>query len=67
LDDWQCEFLTALLVGLSVPIFIGLAVNFYGVSKTWPAFFNEDTWSIGKELIWSIWNMIIILIFVEIY
>jgi len=67
LENWTCEYATLLLSGMSVPIFIGGFINFQGVSKTWPAFFNEDTWNIGKEVIWSIWNVFTILLLVELY
>jgi len=67
LGDWQCEYRTSILAGIFAPIFIGLVANFYGVAKTWSVFFDEDTWNIGKEVIWSVWNIFIILVLVEIY
>ncbi len=67
IEDWKCKYGTLLLASMSLPIFIGGAINFYGVSKTWPAFFDEDSWNIGKEVIWSIWNIFTILLMIEIY
>jgi len=67
LEDWSCEYAAWLLAGMTLPIFAGLVVNFYGVSKIWPWFFNEDSWNIGKEIIWSIWNTLIIILFIAAY
>ena len=67
IEDWKCKYGTLLLASMSLPIFIGGAINFYGVSKTWPAFFDEDSWNIGKEVIWAIWNIFTILLLIEIY
>ena len=67
LEDWQCEYSTRLIAGMSLPIFVALIINFYGFSKTWSWFFNEDSWDIGREIVWSIWNILIIVIFIELY
>ena len=67
LQNWNCEYSTIILAGLTIPIFLSLAFNFYLVSKTLPKFFNEDSWSIGKEVIWSMWNIAVIILATDIY
>ncbi len=56
IQNSSCEWLTIVLVGLSVPIFLTLAINFYGFPKIFPGLFNEHSWSIGNEVVWSLWN-----------
>ena len=67
IDRWQCPYKTAVLIGMSVPIFVSLATNFYGVSKIFPKIFNQEKWTIGKEILWSIWNIISILMLNALY
>ncbi len=67
LENWNCEYGTLLLAGLTLPIFLSLAFNFYLVSKTLPKFFNEDSWSIGKEIVWSMWNIAVIILATDLY
>ena len=63
----SCEWLNTVLAGLSIPIFATLAINFYGVAKLVPQFFNEQNWSIGKEAVWSLWNFFTIVATTSIY
>ncbi len=63
----NCEWLTMVLAGMSVPIFITLAINFYGVARLFPTFFNEQSWSIGKEAVWSLWNFFTITFVTSVY
>lgn len=67
LSNWKCEQKNLLLSGLSMPIFITLAFNFYGVSKLIPAFFSEDSWNIWKEMLWSFWNFFTIFYTTSLY
>ncbi|MCR9251006.1 MAG: LytTR family transcriptional regulator DNA-binding domain-containing protein [bacterium] len=56
----DCAWGTWILAGLSIPIFLTLAFNFYIVGRLLPVFFNENTWSIGKEAVWSVFNFLTI-------
>lgn len=56
----NCPQLTLVLAGISIPIFLTLSINFYGVTRLIPVFFSEDSWSIGKESIWTVWNFLTI-------
>lgn len=67
LENWNCEYSTLLLAGLTLPIFLALAFNFYLISKALPKFFNEDSWSIGKEIVWSMWNIAVIILATDVY
>ncbi len=52
---------------MAIPIFTALVLNFYVISQTWSWFFNEDFWNIGREIIWSLWNILVIILFIELY
>jgi len=56
LSFWEYEYKHWVLAGMAFPIFLTLVFNFYGVAKSLPKFFDDDTWSIGKEIIWFLWN-----------
>lgn len=62
LNFWEYEYKYWVLAGMALPIFLTLVTNFYGVVKLLPKFFNEDTWSIGKEITWSLWNFFTIVL-----
>jgi len=67
IDRWQCPNKTVVLIGMSIPIFVSLATNFYGVAKLFPKIFNQEKWTVGKEILWSIWNIISILMLNALY
>lgn len=60
---WNCPYKNLLIMGMFLPIFTALSINFYGLAKIFPKFFNEDSWTIGKETLWSVWNISAILVF----
>ena len=62
LGNSTCQQINWALAGIAVPIFLTLAINFYGVAKLFPSFFNEQSWSVWKESVWSIWNFLTIVI-----
>jgi LytTr DNA-binding domain-containing protein len=66
-NNWQCDYKTIMLLGMAIPLFIGLTINFYGLSRVFPNFFKETRWTVGKEIIWSIWNIVTIVLLVNIY
>ena len=57
LGIWSCPQKEILIAGIFIPIFLILAINFYGISSLFPSFFNEDRWSIWREGLWWIWNV----------
>ena len=59
---WQCDLKMPLLAGLAVPILLSGALNFYLIARLFPIFFNEDGWSIWREILWSIWNITTIIL-----
>lgn len=65
--NWECEHKTALLLGLALPLFIGLNFNFYLITALFPKPFKEENWTIGREILWSIWNIVSIVLLVNIY
>jgi len=67
LAGWQCDFKVPLLVGLTVPILLSLVINFYLVSRLLPVFFDEDSWSIWREILWSMWNLATIILATAFY
>jgi len=67
IDRWQCPYKTVLLIGMSVVIFVSLAANFYGVAKLFPKIFNQEKWTVGKEILWSLWNIMSILALNAVY
>lgn len=62
LSNSTCDWLILVLSGLSIPIFITLAINFYGIASLLPKFFNEHSWSIWKEGVWGLWNFMTIVV-----
>jgi len=61
--NWQCENKVPLLLGMSVPIFLSLSVNTFVTSRL----FNQALWTTGKEMLWSLWNVISIIVAVLVY
>ena len=62
LGHWDYPYKQWVLLGMSVPIFLTLVFNFYVVTKFLPKFFDGDSWSVGKEIIWSLWNFFTIVL-----
>ncbi len=67
INSWECDSKVLVLGGLFIPIYLTLAFNFHLLSRTMPTFFNESKWSIGRELIWSAWNFISIVLATSLY
>lgn len=67
LNLWDCEHKLWMILGLFVPIYMVLAFNFYFVARHLPSYFNEDKWTIGKELLWSVWIFTSIVVATSIY
>ncbi len=56
-----------MLLGMAIPIFLGLSLNFYGLTRMLPRFFQEEQWTVGRELIWSFWNIVTVVVLVNVY
>ena len=57
IGNWDCAQKTYILMGMSLPIFLSLTLNFYGITWIMPQPFKEDLWTVGREFLWSVWNI----------
>jgi len=65
--NWQCEYKNLMILGMALPVFSGLSLNFYGLTRVFPRFFEEDHWTVGREILWSIWNIITLVLLVNLF
>ena len=62
INNWQCSYKSWIILGMFFPLLTTLSINFYAVSKISSSLFNEEKWTIGKEIIWSLWNILTIIV-----
>ena len=65
--NWQCPYKTWIILGMFFPMAIVLSINFYAISKISSSFFNEEKWTVGKEIVWSFWNIVTIIVTIHYY
>jgi len=46
---------------------IMLSINFYAIPKISSSFFNEEKWTVGKEIVWSLWNILTTIVAIHYY
>lgn len=45
------------LLGFGAIVFIILSINVYMLARLFPSIFDEDRWTVGKEMLWILWNV----------
>lgn len=55
LDQYQSPSKTFQVIGLGLTIMAWLAVSVAAIPRMLPRQFSEDSWSLGKELVWNMW------------
>lgn len=46
------------LAGFGMITFLLLSFNVYGLPRIFPQIFYEDGWTVGKEMLWVLWNVL---------
>jgi len=50
--QWHTPHKILKIIGYGLITFLVLLINFYGIKKNWRSVFNEQTWTVWKEIVW---------------
>jgi hypothetical protein len=60
ISEWQIENKTLILAGFGAITFVVVLLNAFVIELVAKNWFVEKNWKVWKEIIWSIWNVLII-------